>query len=136
MTMDIPELIAQYDERDAEVERLEGLLKDAKKLRDETEAQLYEQMATSGYESLKHGGKTYTLKDTTYYSIAPEMQEAVMDSLEVHGFGSLIKRTVNQRTYSAFVREQVEQNGGNIPPWLDGGTKSYTKHEIGRRKAV
>jgi len=76
------------------------------------------------------------MKDITHYSIAPEMQEAVMDALEVHGFGSLIKRTVNQKTYSAFMREQVEQNGGNIPPWLDGGTKSFIKHTIGRRKAV
>ena len=132
--MTIPELIDLYD---AQHERIDALKKELNEAQDQfnaTEAKLYGLMAQTGLESVKRGGRSYALKDTTFYSIPAEMQEEFMDRLEAHGFGGLIKRTVNQRTFSAFAKEQVNENGGALPDLLDG-VRSYTKTEISRRKA-
>lgn len=132
--MTIPELIDLYDAQHERIDDLKAQLKDAQAEFEATESKLYALMSQEGMESVKRNGKNYSLKDTTFYSIPAEMQEEFMDRLEAHGFGGLIRRTVNQRTFSAFAREQVNDNGGQIPDLLDG-VKSYTKFEIGRRKA-
>ena len=132
--MDIPELIELYDQQHDRIDALKAELKEAQAEFEATEAQLYGLMSQSGFESLKHSGKTYALKDTTFFSIPAEMQEEFMDRLEANGFGSLIKRTVNQRTFSAFANEQRNENGGVLPEMFDG-VRSYTKFEISRIKA-
>lgn len=44
--------------------------------------------------------------------------------------------TVNANSLSAFVKEQVAENGDMLPDWLDGLVNVFEKTTVGVRKAA
>ena len=44
--------------------------------------------------------------------------------------------TVNANSLSAFVKEQIEENGDVLPEWLDGLVNVFEKTSVSLRKAA
>ena len=55
-------------------------------------------------------------------------------ALRTEGFGNLVYETVNANSLSAFVKEQMEENGDVLPAWLDGLVNIFEKTTVAVRK--
>lgn len=65
------------------------------------------------------------------------MKEELFDALRSKGFGELIYETVNANSLSAFVKEQIAENGGDeLPDWLKGLVNVFEKTTVTVRKAA
>jgi hypothetical protein len=64
------------------------------------------------------------------------MKEELFDALRSKGFGELIYETVNANSLSAFVKEQIAENGDEIPDWLKGLVNVFEKTTVTMRKAA
>ena len=60
----------------------------------------------------------------------------VLYRLREAGFGDLVYETVNANSLSAFVKEQIMENGDALPAWLDGLVTVFEKTTVGVRKAT
>jgi len=54
----------------------------------------------------------------------------------IKGFGELIYETVNANSLSAFVKEQIAENGDELPDWLKGLVNVFEKTTVTVRKAA
>ena len=85
--------------------------------RAEIEAQLIDQYAMAGVQSVRVDGRSVYLRHDTYAKILD--QDKLIPVLRKTGHGGLIKQTVNSNTLSALCREVF--NGENkIPKSWDG----------------
>ena len=57
-------------------------------------------------------------------------------ALRGEGFGDLVYETVNANSLSAFVKEQIEENGDVLPEWLDSLVDVFEKTSVSLRKAA
>ena len=48
----------------------------------------------------------------------------------------MITETINANNLSAFVKEQIAENGDALPEWLDGLVSVFEKTSVGVRKAA
>ncbi|GIW57229.1 MAG: hypothetical protein KatS3mg083_174 [Candidatus Dojkabacteria bacterium] len=64
------------------------------------------------------------------------MKEELFDALRSKGFGELIYETVNANSLSAFVKEQIAENGDELPDWLKGLVNVFEKTTVTVRKAA
>lgn len=78
----------------------------------------------------------FCLSTTTRASAAAGMKEELFDALRSKGFGELIYETVNANSLSAFVKEQIAENGDEIPDWLKGLVNVFEKTTVTMRKAA
>lgn len=100
-------------------------LDDVRKRRLPAKMQELNLVDTSGHGSFTHSsGVNVSLRVNVWASVpkkdeagnpTEEYEEAVFRWLEERGHGGLIKRSVHPQTFSAFVRELVE-DGDEIPP--------------------
>ena len=51
------------------------------------------------------------------------------------GFGDMIYETVNANSLSAFVKEQMEEGGDQLPYWLEDLVSVYQHNTVSLRKA-
>ena len=56
-------------------------------------------------------------------------------ALREAGFGDLIYETVNANSLSAFVKEQISENGDMLPGWLSGLVHVFEKTSVSLRRA-
>ena len=62
--------------------------------------------------------------------------EQLHEALRQNGYGSLIHETVNANSLSAFVKEQIAENGDELPDWLKGLVNVFEKTTVTVRKAA
>jgi butyrate kinase len=103
---------------------------------DETEYRLSELMAETETQNFTRGGVMFYLTGTTRASAAAGMKEELFDALRSKGFGELIYETVNANSLSAFVKEQIAENGDELPDWLKGLVNVFEKTTVTVRKAA
>ena len=113
---------------------LEELLKEVKAQYRTAEAALFERMEHEDMESVRAAGYTFTRKDTPHYSVNADNQTDLYRALRKEGYGSLIRETVHAGTLNAFIREQVDGNGGAMPEYMDGLVDVYWSKDISRRR--
>ena len=77
----------------------------------------------------------FCLTTKTRASAAADRKEELFGALEREGFGDLVYQTVNANSLSAFVKEQIAENGDELPGWLDGLVRVYERTTVGVRKA-
>ena len=63
-------------------------------------------------------------------------KEELFSALRAEGYGDLVYETVNANSLSAFVKEQIAENGDTIPDWLNGLVNVFEKTTVGVRKSV
>lgn len=115
--------------------KLEERLKFLNATIDEVDYQLSEAMAASETQNFTRAGTMFYLTSTTRASAVAGSKEALFDALRGAGHESLIQETVNANSLSAFVREQIAENGDALPDWLDGLVNVFEKTTVGVRNA-
>ncbi len=100
-------LRALRDEK-AEVEQH---LKEIKAEMDEVDYRLSELMAESETQNFTRAGTMFCLTTKTHASAVAGRKEELFSTLRAGGFGDLVYETVNANSLSAFVKEQVAENG-------------------------
>ena len=103
---------------------------------DEVEYRLSELMISSETQNFTRAGTMFCLSTTTRASAAAGMKEELFDTLRSKGFGELIYETVNANSLSAFVKEQIAENGDELPDWLKGLVNVFEKTTVTVRKAA
>ena len=126
-------------------DRLKSLKKQKKDLEDSVKAigseieeldrQLSDAMAETQLDSFSRNGSTFYLHSRLYASPSTGRKDAMMLALKQNGYGSLVVESVNSKTLSSFVREQMDANEGNIPSWLSDTVSTYEKISVGIRKS-
>lgn len=103
---------------------------------DDVEYRLSELMISSETQNFTRAGTMFCLSTTTRASAAAGMKEELFDALRSKGFGELIYETVNANSLSAFVKEQIAENGDALPDWLKGLVNVFEKTTVTVRKAA
>jgi len=114
----------------------ERRLKDINAELDETDAALAQLMTDTETQNFTRSGIMFCLTHTLRASAAAERKEELFDVLRSEGHGGLIYETVNANSLSAFVKEQMAENGDVLPDWLHGLVKVFEKTTVGVRKAA
>ena len=97
--------------------------------------QLSDAMAEAEVDKFSRNGSTFYLKSRLFASPAAGRKEDLFAILKAHGYGSLVTETVNANTLAAFIKEQREATGEDIPAWLDGTVNTFEKVSVGIRKS-
>ena len=103
---------------------------------DETDLRLSELMAETETQNFTRAGMMFCLTSKTRASAMAGRKEELFAALRGEGFGDLVYETVNANSLSAFVKEQIEENGDVLPEWLDGLVKVFEKTSVSLRKAA
>ena len=115
------DLDAKSKELGAEIEELDKQLSDAM-----TEAEL---------DKFTRNGNTFYLSSRLFASPQAGRKDAMISALKEEGFGDIVQETVNANTLSAFVKEQMSQNGDEVPEWLSAVVNTFEKISVGIRKS-
>ena len=138
-TMDTEKMFELADRlralRDEKAEA-EQHLKEIKAEMDEVDYRLSEVMAESETQNFTRAGTMFCLTTKTHASAVAGRKEELFSALRAGGFGDLVYETVNANSLSAFVKEQVAENGDMLPDWLDGLVNVFEKTTVGVRKAA
>ena len=77
----------------------------------------------------------FCLTTKTRANAAPGRKDELFDALRAEGYGDMITETVNANSLSSFVKEQIAENGDELPSWLHGLVNVFEKTTVGVRKA-
>ena len=121
--------------RDEKAE-LEKRMKEINGEIDETDFRLSEMMAETETQNFTRAGMMFCLTSKTRASAAAGRKDELFAALRGEGFGDLVYETVNANSLSAFVKEQIEENGDVLPEWLDGLVNVFEKTSVSLRKAA
>ena len=114
----------------------EQRLKDLNAAIDEAEYRLSERMAESETQNFTRQGMMFCLTTKTRASATAGRKAELFAALRDEGYGDLVYETVNANSLSAFVKEQMAENGDMLPDWLDGLVNVFEKTTVGVRKAA
>ena len=103
---------------------------------DEVDYQLSELMAESEMQNFTRAGLMFVLTTTTRASAVAGAKGELFSALRAEGYGDLVYETVNANSLSAFVKEQITENGDALPDWLNGLVNVFEKSTVGVRKAA
>ena len=117
-------------------EALEAELKQVNMDIDNADWHLSNLMAESETQNFTRAGTMFCLTTKTHASAVAGRKEELFSALRAGGFGDLVYETVNANSLSAFVKEQVAENGDMLPDWLDGLVNVFEKTTVGVRKAA
>ncbi len=97
---------------------------------------LSEIMAQTETQNFTRAGTLFCLTTTIRASAVAGCKDDLFCALKVEGFGELVQETVNSNSFSAFVKEQIAENGDVLPDWLNGLVNIYEKATVGVRKSA
>lgn len=103
---------------------------------DAVDYELSEIMAGSETQNFTRAGTMFCLTIKTRASATAGRKEELFSALKGEGFGDLVYETINANSLSAFVKEQIAENGDAIPDWLNGLVSVFEKTTVGVRKAA
>lgn len=102
---------------------------------DETDSALAQLMTDTETQNFTRSGTMFCLTNTTRASATADHKDELFKALRAEGYGGLVYETVNANSLSAFVREQISENGDVLPDWLEGLVSVFEKTTVGVRKA-
>lgn len=102
---------------------------------DEVDYRLSELMAETETQNFTRAGMMFCLTTKTRASAAAGRKEELFAALRGEGYGDLVYETVNANSLSAFVKEQIAENGDVLPAWLDGLVNVFEKTSVSLRKS-
>ena len=103
---------------------------------DEVEGQLASLMVDTETQNFTRGGTMFSLTNKTRASAVAASKNRLYQALKKKGYGDLVYETVNANSLSAFVKEQISENGEQLPAWLDGLVSVYEQSKVSVRKAA
>ncbi len=114
----------------------EQRLKEINAAIDEVDYRLSEMMAETETQNFTRAGTMFCLTTKTRASAMAGRKDELFSALRGEGYGDLVYETVNANSLSAFVKEQMAENGDTLPPWLDGLVTVFEKTSVSLRKAA
>ena len=102
---------------------------------DETDSALAQLMTDTETQNFTRSGTMFCLTNTTRASATADRKDELFEALRAEGYGGLVYETVNANSLSAFVREQISENGDVLPDWLEGLVSVFEKTTVGVHKA-
>ncbi len=114
-------------ELDAEVKELGAKI-------DELDLALSDAMAEAECERFSRNGNTFYLNTRLYASPIAGQKEAMFRALKDNGYGEIVTETVNANTLASFVKEQMAENGDEVPAWIAEVVNTFEKVSVGIRK--
>ena len=117
---EIKELGAKIDELGAKIDELDLALSDA--------------MAEAECERFSRNGNTFYLNTRLFASPIAGQKEAMFQALKDNGYGEIVTETVNANTLASFVKEQMAENGDEVPAWIAEVVNTFEKVSVGIRK--
>lgn len=118
-------------------ERKDALKKEEKELNeaiDKTEKELAELMIQEEIQNFSRGGKLFYLQNKVYASAVAHKKQELYAWLKENGYGDLVYETVNANSFSAFIKELLEEEP-ELPEGLKDMVNIHEKTTIGMRKA-
>ena len=132
---DIFTLIDEYKELLDKKDRLKDATTENNKTLEKKRNELAQAMIDAESPKVSRGGFLYSLQDKTKYNkIGGCDEDAFFDTLEEHGLGDIIKRTVKAQTLNGAMAELVEENDGELPEDFEEFIKPYQYYDVGKRK--
>ena len=125
------QLVVLREEKE-KVEEREAKVKAAIK---EVNDKLCAVMGVTQMQNFTRAGKTFFLRTEFNASAVGGMSETLYASMKANGYESMVKETVHHKTLSVFVEEQITENDGKLPKWLEGLVSTFDKTDVGVRKA-
>lgn len=113
----------------------EQRLKEINAAIDEADYHLSELMAETETQNFTRAGMMFCLTTKTRASATAGRKEELFSALRGAGFGDLVYETVNANSLSAFVKEQIAENGDALPSWLSGLVNVFEKTSVSLRKS-
>ena len=132
---DIFLLIDEYKELLDEKDRLKDATTKNNKILEEKRKELAQAMIDAESPRISRGGFLYSLQDKTKYNkIGGCDENGFFETLEDHGLGDIIKRTVSAQTLNGAMAGLVEENDGKLPEDFEEFIKPYQYYDVGKRK--
>ena len=132
---DIFLLIDEYKELLDEKDRLKDATTKNNKILEEKRKELAQAMIDAESPRISRGGFLYSLQDKTKYNkIGGCDENGFFETLEEHGLGDIIKRTVSAQTLNGAMAGLVEENDGKLPEDFEEFIKPYQYYDVGKRK--
>ena len=131
---DIFTLIDEYKELLDEKDRLKDATTENNKALEKKRNELAQAMIDAESPKVSRGGFLYSLQDKTKYNkIGGCDEDAFFDTLEEHGLGDIIKRTVSAQILNGAMAGLVEENDGELPEGFEEFIKPYQYYDVGKR---
>lgn len=115
---------------------LEAELKQVNADIDNADWHLSNLMAETETQNFTRAGTMFCLTTKTRASARAGQKDELFAALRGEGYGAMITETVNANSLSAFVKEQIAENGDMLPDWLAGLVSVFEKTTVGVRKAA
>ena len=133
--MDILTMIDRYKELLDRKDELADATKENNKAIEAARKKLSQAMIDAEMPKVSRNGFLYSLQDKTKYNKIGDCDEdAFFDTLEEHGLGDIIKRTVNAQTLSGAMAGLVEENDGELPEDFTEFINPYQYYDVAKRK--
>jgi hypothetical protein len=114
---------------------LEAEIKEINAAIDEADYALSELMTETETQNFTRSGVMFSLTTKTRASAMAGDKTSLFDALRSNGYGDLVYETVNANSLSSFVKEQMEENGDELPAWLEGKVNVFEKVTVSVRKS-
>ena len=134
-TQNMYELAEHLKQLREEKKNAEQRLKEMNAEIEQADYQLSMLMAETETQNFTRAGMMFCLTTKTRASATAGRKEELFSALRGAGFGDLVYETVNANSLSAFVKEQIAENGDALPAWLDGLVNVFEKTSVSLRKS-
>lgn len=114
---------------------LKNEIKEVNERIDDVTEKLTKQMVNNELQNFQRNGKTFYLTTQINVSDIATLRNDLYKALRDSGYGDIIKETVHPQTLAAFVKEQMKENGDELPEWLRGLVNVYQADVVRMRKS-
>lgn len=94
----------------------------------EIETALIDEMVVEEISSFKRNGQGFSLVVQNFPQAQPEQKDVLYKELKERGYEHLF--SINHQTLTSTLKEMINENGDEIPKWLDGLIKIFEKSSI------
>ena len=93
-------------------------------------------MSTVEMQNFTYAGTLFYANTRFHANPKAGLRDELFSALRKEGHGGMITETINANTLSSFVKEQMADNGDELPEWLSGLVHISKTPTIGVRKAA
>jgi len=127
-------LAARLKQLKGRKEELEEARKELNRDIEEAQARLAGLMIDAELRNFTRDGTQFVLVNAVRASARAGAREELFSALREQGHGGMVSETVNANSLSSFVKEQIEENGGDLPGWLEGLVSVFEQPTVQLKK--
>ncbi len=133
--LELTELADRLFEKKEQKKDLEAQSKNLTAEIEELDKKLSDAMAEAEVDKFSHCGRTFYLNTRLFASAQQGRKDELFAALKENGFGEIVTETVNANTLASFCKEQMAENGDELPEWLSSVVSTFEKVSVGIRRS-